>query len=145
IVPVDSSETPLTIGAEQHRNPASELSVDGTDDVELGFDNSPTWETEVPKRASVTASDRGVLLVYKNRLDVLDADTGKTRYKTTIDEAPTFAVGSGIDGRPALLWQSGDTAAAPFGGEQDPEPDPRPRDARLSSAGLAALSASVNP
>src|SRR5699024_5152855 len=82
IVPVDSSETPQTIGSEQQLTPASELSVDDTDDVVPGFDTSPTWETEVPKRASVTASDRGVLLVYKNRLEVLDADTGKTRYKT---------------------------------------------------------------
>ena len=144
IVPVDSSETPQTIGSEQQLNPASELSVDDTDDVVPGFDNSPTWETEVPKRASVTASDRGVLLVYKNRLEVLDADTGKTRYKTTIDEAPTFAVDTVIDGQPALLWQSGDTAEALFDGEKEPKSYQLPQDARITSAGKSVLIKSGN-
>ena len=144
IVPVDSSETPQTIGSEQQLNPASELSVDDTDDVVPGFDNSPTWETEVPKRASVTASDRGVLLVYKNRLEVLDADTGKTRYKTTIDEAPTFAVDTVIDGQPALLWQSGDTAEALFDGEKEPKSYQLPQNARITSAGKSVLIKSGN-
>ncbi|WP_298416851.1 hypothetical protein [Brevibacterium sp.] len=144
IVPVDSSETPQTIGSEQQLNPASELSVDDTDDVVPGFDNSPIWETEVPKRASVTASDRGVLLVYKNRLEVLDADTGKTRYKTTIDEAPTFAVDTVIDGQPALLWQSGDTAEALFDGEKEPKSYQLPQDARITSAGKSVLIKSGN-
>ena len=144
IVPVDSSETPQTIGSEQQLNPASELSVDDTDDVVPGFDNSPTWETEVPKRASVTASDRGVLLVYKNRLEVLDADTGKTRYKTTVDEAPTFAVDTVIDGQPALLWQSGDTAEALFDGEKEPKSYQLPQDARITSAGKSVLIKSGN-
>src|SRR5699024_2460024 len=180
IVPVDSSETPQTIGSEQQLNPASELSVDETDDAVPGFDNSPTCETEVhkqapvnasdrgvllvddtdavapalnhsptletevPKRASVTASDRGVLLVYKNRLEVLDADTGKTRYKTTIDEAPTFAVDTVIDGQPALLWQSGDTAEALFDGEKEPKSYQLPQDARITSAGKSVLIKSGN-
>src|SRR5699024_8329969 len=144
IVPVDSSETPQTIGSEQQLNPASELSVDDTDDVVPSFDNSPTWETEVPKRDSVTAADHGALLVYKNRLEVLDADTGKTRYKTTIDEAPTFAVDTVIDGQPALPWQSGDTAEALFDGEKEPKSYQLPQDARITSAGKSVLIKSGN-
>lgn len=144
IVPVDSPETPQTIGSEQQVNPASELSVDKTQDIVPSYDNSPTWEAEVPKRASVTASDRGVLLVNDNRLEVLDADTGKSRYKAKIDESPTFAVDTVIDGRPALLWQSGNTAEALFDGESKPKTYQLPETARITSAGKSVLIKSGN-
>ncbi|GAA1524337.1 hypothetical protein [Brevibacterium permense] len=139
IVPVDSPDTPQTIGSEQQVNPASELSVDSTQDVVPSYDNSPTWEAEVPKRASVTASDRGVLLVDDNRLEVLDADTGKSRYKAKISESPTFAVDTVIDGRPALLWQSGNTAEALFDGDSKPTTYQLPEKARITSAGKSVL------
>ena len=144
IVPVDSPDTPQTIGSEQQVNPASELSVDKTQDIVPSYDNSPTWEAEVPKRASVTASDRGVLLVNDNRLEVLDADTGKSRYKAKIDESPTFAVDTVIDGRPALLWQSGNTAEALFDGESKPKTYQLPEKARITSAGKSVLIKSGN-
>ncbi|SDS36952.1 hypothetical protein SAMN04489752_1564 [Brevibacterium siliguriense] len=144
IVPVDSPDTPQTIGSEQQVNPASELSVDKTEDVVPSYDNSPVWEAEVPKRASVTASDRGILLVNDNRLEVLDADTGKSRYKTKIDESPTFAVDTVIDGRPALLWQSGNTAEALFDGESKPKSYQLPEKARITSAGTSVLIKSGN-
>ena len=144
IVPVDSPDTPQTIGSEQQVNPASELSVDKTKDIVPSYDNSPTWETKVPKRASVTASDRGVLLVNDNRLEVLDADTGKSRYKTKIDESPTFAVDTVIDGQPALLWQSGNTAEALFDGESEPKSYQLPEKARITSAGKSVLIKSGN-
>ena len=144
IVPVDSPDTPQTIGSEQQVNPASELSVDNTQDIVPSYDNSPTWEAEVPKRASVTASDRGVLLVNDNRLEVLDADTGKTRYKAKIDQSPTFAVDTVIDGRPALLWQSGNTAEALFDGESKPKTYQLPEKARITSAGKSVLIKSGN-
>ncbi|MFP3397747.1 hypothetical protein ACSBQT_05510 [Brevibacterium sp. H602] len=144
IVPVDSPDTPQTIGSEQQVNPASELSVDKTQDIVPSYDNSPTWEAEVPKRASVTASDRGVLLVNDGRLEVLDADTGKTRYKTKIDQSPTFAVDTVIDGRPALLWQAGDTAEALFDGESEPKSYQLPEKARITSAGKSVLIKSGN-
>ena len=144
IVPVDSPDTPQTIGSEQQVNPASELSVDKTKDIVPSYDNSPTWEAKVPKRASVTASDRGVLLVNDNRLEVLDADTGKTRYKTKIDQSPTFAVDTVIDGRPALLWQAGDTAEALFDGESKPKSYQLPEKARITSAGKSVLIKSGN-
>ena len=144
IVPVDSPDTPQTIGSEQQVNPASELSVDKTKDIVPSYDNSPTWEAKVPKRASVTASDRGVLLVNDNRLEVLDADTGKSRYKTKIDESPTFAVDTVIDGQPALLWQSGNTAEALFDGESEPKSYQLPEKARITSAGKNVLIKSGN-
>ncbi|KAB1949828.1 hypothetical protein [Brevibacterium linens] len=144
IVPVDSPDTPQTIGSEQQVNPASELSVDKTQDVVPSYDNSPAWEAEVPKRASVTASDRGVLLVNDNRLEVLDADTGRSRYMGTIDESPTFAVDTVIDGRPALLWQSGDTAEALFDGKSKPKTYQLPENARITSAGKSVLIKSGN-
>ncbi|MCU4296562.1 hypothetical protein D3I60_05625 [Brevibacterium permense] len=144
IVPVDSPDTPQTIGSEQQLNPASELSVDKTRDIVPSYDNSPAWEAEVPKRASVTASDRGVLLVNDNRLEVLDVDTGKTRYKAKIDESPTFAVDTVIDGRPALLWQSGNTAEALFDGESKPKTYQLPDNARITSAGTSVLIKSGN-
>lgn len=139
IVPVDSPDTPQTIGSEQQVNPASELSVDKTQDIVPSYDNSPTWETKVPKRASVTASDRGVLLVDDNTLEVLDADTGKSRYKAKISESPTFAVDTVIDGRPALLWQSGNTAEALFDGDSKPTTYQLPEKARITSAGKSVL------
>ena len=144
IVPVDSPDTPQTIGSEQQVNPASELSVDKTKDIVPSYDNSTTWEAKVPKRASVTASDRGVLLVNDNRLEVLDADTGKSRYKTKIDESPTFAVDTVIDGQPALLWQSGNTAEALFDGESEPKSYQLPEKARITSAGKSVLIKSGN-
>ncbi|MGC2940891.1 hypothetical protein [Brevibacterium sp. FAM 24638] len=139
IVPIDSPDTPQTIGSEQQINPASELSVDKTKDVVPSYDNSPAWEAEVPKHASVTASDRGVLLVNDNRLEVLDSDTGKSRYKAKISESPTFAVDTVIDGRPALLWQSGDTAEALFDGDSKPKTYQLPEKARITSAGKSVL------
>ena len=144
IVPVDSPDTPQTIGSEQQVNPASELSVDKAQDVVPSYDNSPAWEAEVPRRASVTASDRGVLLVNDNRLEVLDADTGRSRYKAKIDESPTFAVDTVIDGRPALLWQSGDTAEALFDGKSKPKTYQLPENARITSAGKSVLIKSGN-
>ena len=48
IVPVDSPDTPQTIGSEQQVNPASELSVDKTKDIVPSYDNSPTWKPRCP-------------------------------------------------------------------------------------------------
>jgi hypothetical protein len=144
IVPVNDDDSPQTIGSEQQINPASEFSVDKTNDVVPSFDNSPSWEAKVPKKASVTASDRGVLLVYKNKLEVLDSDTGKSRYEAKISEAPTFAVDTVIDGRPALLWQAGDTAEALFDGDKKPKSYRLPENARITSAGTSVLIKSGN-
>jgi hypothetical protein len=144
IVPVDSDDAPQTIGSDQQVNPASELSVDKTRDIVPSFDNSASWSAKVPKHASVTASDRGVLVVDKGTLEVLDPDTGKSRFKTKIDESPTFAVDTIIEGRPALLWQSGDTAEALFDGDRKPKSYQLPKDARITSAGRSVLIKSGN-
>lgn len=139
IVPSGSSDSPQSIGSEQQLNPASEVSVDKTNDIVPSFDNSPQWESKVPKDASVTASDRGVLVVHKDNLQVLDAETGKVRYSDKIKEAPTFAVDTIIDGRPAMLWQAGDTAEALFDGESEPKSYQLPQKARITSAGTSVL------
>lgn len=144
LVPAGSSESPQTINSEQQINPASELSVDKTDDVVPGYANSPKWKTKIAKDASVTASDRGVLVVHKGSLEVLDADTGKTRYKGKTSEAPTFAVDTIIDGKAALLWQTGDTAEALLDGESEPKKYQLPQKARITSAGESVLIKSGN-
>ncbi|GAA1851665.1 hypothetical protein [Brevibacterium marinum] len=144
IVPVGSQDSPQTIESDEQINPASELSVETTEDVVPGFENSPTWETKIPKDASVTASDRGVLVVDEGKLQVLDAKTGKTRYEGKTREAPTFAVDTIIDGKPALLWQSGNTAEALIDGEEEPHTYELPEDARITSAGKSVLVKSGN-
>lgn len=144
IVPAGSQDSPQTIESEQQINPASELSVDKTEDVVPGFDNSPKWETKIPKDASVTASDRGVLVVDGGKLEVLDSATGKTRYSGKTSQAPTFAVDTIIDGKPALLWQAGDTAEALIDGENKPKTYQLPKNARITSAGKSVLIKSGN-
>ncbi|GAA1531830.1 hypothetical protein [Brevibacterium picturae] len=144
IVPAGSRDSPQTIESEEQINPASELSVEKTDDVVPGFDNSPRWETKIPQDASVTASDRGVLVVDGDKLQVLDSDTGKTRYSGKTSEAPTFAVDTIIDGKPALLWQAGDTAKALIDGEDEPQSYELPEKARITSAGTSVLVKSGN-
>ena len=144
IVPAGSQNSPQTIDSEEQVNPASELSVEQTEDVVPGFENSPKWETKIPKDASVTASDRGVLVVDGGELQVLDSDTGKTRYSGRTSEAPTFAVDTIIDGKPALLWQAGDTAEALIDGEDKPQSYQLPEDARITSAGTSVLIKSGN-
>lgn len=144
IVPAGSQDSPQTIESEEQINPASELSVDKTEDVVPGFDNSPKWETKIPKDASVTASDRGVLVVDGGKLEVLDSATGKTRYSGKTSQAPTFAVDTTIDGKPALLWQAGNTAEALIDGEKKTKTYQLPEKARITSAGKSVLIKSGN-
>ncbi|MDN6124496.1 MAG: hypothetical protein L0I80_11630, partial [Brevibacterium sp.] len=144
IVPAGSQDSPQTIDSEEQINPASELSVEKTDDIVPGFDNSPKWETKIAKDASVTASDRGVLVVDGGKLQILDSDTGETRYSGKTTEAPTFAVDTIIDGKHALLWQAGDTAEALIDGEDTPQSYQLPKDARITSAGTSVLIKSGN-
>ncbi|WP_350269254.1 hypothetical protein AAFP32_11455 [Brevibacterium sp. CBA3109] len=144
IVPAGSQDSPQTIESEKQINPASKLSVDKTEDIVPGFDNSPKWETKISKDASVTASDRGVLVVDGDTLEVLDSETGKTRYSGKTSEAPTFAVDTIIDGKPALLWQAGDTAKALIDGADKPKTYHLPENARITSAGTSVLIKSGN-
>lgn len=104
-----------------------------------GFSESPAWEAEVPQTASVTATDRGVLVVDGNTLRVLDPATGGLRYEGPIDGALSFAVDTTIDGEHALLWRYGNTAQALFDGETTPVDYELPPDVRISSAGTSVL------
>ncbi len=97
-----------------------------------------------PAAASVTASDRGVLVVDGDKLEVLDSATGAVRYSGTVDQAPTFAVDTRIGGRAALLWQVGDSAQALFDGESTPKSYSLPTNTRISSAGTSVLVKSGN-
>ena len=144
-MPAGSQDSPQTIESEQQINPASELSVDKTEDVVPGFDNSPTWETKIPK----TPRSRPQIVVSSSstagKVEVLDSATGKTRYWVKTSEAPTFAVDTIIDGKPALLWQAGDTAEALMDGEDKPKTYQLPENARITSAGKNVLIKSGRP
>ena len=144
IVPTNATDSPQTIASDQQLNPASDISVEKTDDIVPSFANTPTWQAKIPGTASVTASDRGVLVVDGGNLEVLDAANGTVRYSGQTDEAPTFAVDTRIDGRAALLWQVGDSAQALFDGESTPKTYQLPTNARISSAGTSVLVKSGN-
>src|SRR5699024_1100689 len=51
----------------------------------------------------------------------------------------TFAADTSVDGRPALVWQYGNTVQALLDGESRPIEYELPPDARLSSAGTSVL------
>lgn len=144
IVPTSAPESPQTINSDQQLDAASDLTVETTDDIVPTFENTPTWEAKIPGSASVTASDRGVLVVDGDKLEVLDSATGAVRYSGTVDQAPTFAVDTRIGGRAALLWQVGDSAQALFDGESTPKSYSLPTNTRISSAGTSVLVKSGN-
>lgn len=144
IVPTSAPESPQTINSDQQLDAASDLTVETTDDIVPTFENTPTWEAKIPGSASVTASDRGVLVVDGDKLEVLDSATGAVRYSGTVDQAPTFAVDTRIGGRAALLWQVGDSAQALFDGESTPKSYSLPPNTRISSAGTSVLVKSGN-
>ncbi|MFF8893031.1 hypothetical protein [Brevibacterium casei] len=144
IVPTSAPESPQTINSDQQLNASSDLTVETTDDIVPTFENTPTWEAKIPGSASVTASDRGVLVVDNDKLEVLDPATGEVRYSGTVDQAPTFAVDTRIGGRAALLWQVGDSAQALFDGESTPRSYSLPPNTRISSAGTSVLVKSGN-
>ncbi|WP_309132387.1 hypothetical protein [Brevibacterium sp.] len=143
-VPDQAEEAPQTISTEAQPNPHSDIVVADTKDVVPGFAHSPKWEAKVPEAASVTASDRGVLVVNDEKLEVLDPRTGEVRYSGKVSQPPTFAVDTIIDGRPALLWQVGDSAEALFDGDKKPIRYQLPDNARISSAGTSVLVKSGN-
>ncbi len=144
IVPDQSAEAPQSISTEEQANPHSDVAVAGTDAVVPGFAASPKWESKVAASASVTASDRGVLVVDDEKLEVLDSKTGDVRYSGQVSQPPTFAVDTVIDGRRALLWQVGNSAEALFDGEDTPTNYRLPDNARISSAGTSVLVKSGN-
>ncbi|RBP68028.1 hypothetical protein DFO66_101253 [Brevibacterium sanguinis] len=144
IVPSQSAEAPQSISTDEQINPGSDITVTDTDDVVPSFESTPKWEAKVPGSASVTASDRGVLVVDDEKLEVLDPETGDVRYSGRVSQPPTFAVDTLIDGRPALLWQVGNSAEALFDGESTPTNYRLPDNARISSAGTSVLVKSGN-
>lgn len=104
-----------------------------------GYVSQPAWEATVPQSASVTATSRGVLVVDGQDLTVIDTTDGSVRYSGEYDESITFAADTLIEGKKALVWQSGRTVQALLDGESRPIEYELPADARLSSAGTSVL------
>lgn len=139
LVPIDTTDSPQTINSNDQPNPRSEVTVSKSDGVVPSFDSTPSWEAKIPASASVTASDRGVLVADSGKLSILDPSTGEVRFSEDAAQAPTFAVDTLIAGRPAILWQVGNTAEALFDGESTPREYDLPPNSRISSAGTSVL------
>ncbi|MGW9827111.1 hypothetical protein ACUXNS_002123 [Brevibacterium pityocampae] len=131
--------TPQSIPAGSTNTSEDSLALEDGRTPVPGFAAQPTWESEVPATASVTATGRGVLVVDGNALAVLDPETGESRYTEDIDAPISFAVDTVIDGERALVWRTGDRAQALFDGETAPIEYTIPDDARISSAGTSVL------
>ena len=71
--------------------------------------------------------------------DVIDPADGSVRYQGAYEGSVTFAADTSVDGRPALVWQYGNTVQALLDGESRPIEYELPPDARLSSAGTSVL------
>lgn len=144
ILPSGGSTAPQAITTDQQANSGSTLNVVDSDGIVPGFSTDATWSAKVPTTASVTGTDRGILVVDGSSLKILNPATGDVRLSETIDQPPTFAVDTVIDGRSALLWQVGSTAEALFDGSSSPKRYHLPADARISSAGSSVLVKSGN-
>lgn len=131
--------TPQSIPADSTNASEDSLGLEDAQTPVPGFAAQPTWESEVPATASVTATGRGVLVVDGNTLAVLDPTTGGSRYTADIDAPISFAVDTVIDGERALVWRTGNRAQALFDDETTPIEYTIPDDARISSAGTSVL------
>lgn len=136
--------TPQSIDAPGSQNPNGVKSRQDSPTPVPGFGNRPAWEHKVPAGASVTASDRGVLVVDGKNLQILDPNTGDIRYEGSVDGTIEFAVDTVISNQKALVWRVGDRAYALFDGQQSVVTYALPADARMSSAGSSVLIKSGN-
>lgn len=139
IIGTPESQAPESIPAAHGAATQQSLSMATGSSAVPGFEATPAWEETIPPDASVTATARGVVVVTNSQLQVLDARTGQQRFETDIDEPPSFAVDTVIDGRSALVWRIGDRAYALVDGSQQPYEYELPRGARISSAGTNVL------
>lgn len=139
IIGTPESQAPESIPAAHGAATQQSLSMATGSSAVPGFEATPAWEETIPPDASVTATARGVVVVTNSQLQVLDARTGQQRFETDIDEPPSFAVDTVIDGRSALVWRIGDRAFALVDGSQQPYEYELPRGARISSAGTNVL------
>lgn len=139
IIGTPESQAPESIPAANGAATQQSLSMATGGAPVPGFQATPSWEETIPLHASVTATSRGVVVVTNSQLQVLDARTGQQRFETDIDEPPSFAVDTVIDGRPSLVWRIGDRAYALVDGSHEPYEYELPSGARISSAGTNVL------
>lgn len=139
IIGTPESQAPESIPAAHGAATQQSLSMANGSSAVPGFEAAPAWEETIPLHASVTATSRGVVVVTNSQLQVLDARTGQQRFETDIDEPPSFAVDTVIDGRPSLVWRIGDRAYALVDGSHGPYEYELPSGARISSAGTNVL------
>lgn len=138
------NSSPQSIEATGSQNPNGLRAVKEQREPVPGFGHRPAWEHKVPAGASVTASDRGVLIIDGKNLQVLDPKNGQTKYKSKADGQLEFAVDTHIESKNALVWRIGDTAHALVDGEKDTREYTLPKNARMSSAGTHVLIKSGN-
>lgn len=134
-----SNQTPQNIEAPGSQNPNGLKAVQNSPNPVPGFGNTPAWQQTVPSGASVTASDRGVLVVDGNNVRVLDPLTGDTRYEGRVDGPIEIAVDTTIAGENALVWRVGDKAFALMDGQKKVMEYSLPPGARISAAGNQVL------
>ena len=121
-------------GAEQPK-----LSLKKSDSVVPGFKNEPAWELPVDPAASVSASERGIVVVKNQTVDIYDPATGRKRTNITMDGDIQIAAETKINNRPALLLRSGDTAEVLFDGEDKTRKYELPKNAEISLAGTSPM------
>lgn len=121
-------------GAEQPK-----LSLKKSDSVVPGFKNEPAWELPVDPAASVSASERGIVVVKNQTVDIYDPATARKRTNITMDGDIQIAADTKINNRPALLLRSGDTAEVLFDGEDKSHKYELPKNAEISLAGTSPM------
>lgn len=121
-------------GAEQPK-----LRLKKTDSIVPGFKNEAAWELPVDPAASVSASERGIVVVKNETVDIYDPATGNKRTNITMDGDIQIAADTKINNRPALLLRSGDTAEVLFDGEDKTHKYKLPKGAEISLAGTSPM------
>lgn len=121
-------------GAEQPK-----LSLKKSDSIVPGFKNEAAWELPVDPAASVSASERGIVVVKNETVDIYDPATGNKRTNITMDGDIQIAADTKINNRPALLLRSGDTAEVLFDGEDKTHKYKLPKGAEISLAGTSPM------
>lgn len=121
-------------GAEQPK-----LRLKKSDSIVPGFKNEAAWELPVDPAASVSASERGIVVVKNETVDIYDPATGNKRTNITMDGDIQIAAETKINNRPALLLRSGDTAEVLFDGEDKTHKYELPKNAEISLAGTSPM------
>lgn len=121
-------------GAEQPK-----LRLKKSDSIVPGFKNEAAWELPVDPAASVSASERGIVVVKNETVDIYDPATGNKRTNITMGGDIQIAADTKINNRPALLLRSGDTAEVLFDGEDKTHKYKLPKGAEISLAGTSPM------